>query len=203
MLRWEIEKLRGTEDVWKDIEGKCQKLKDAREKHLTFKQTEQQIEAVLDSLAKLDFVILVDDLVEHLSNRLSVKELIITGQIEMPATWDMIHPTDVFKAIENITGRSYNSKIHRALAGMLLYRSVNATQDQNEPALIAGRPRLFHHSGILEKMGKEIAGPVSKKEVERKVRQSEANYIGGRHWLRVTNYFGGESVVLVFIIAGR
>ena len=166
------------------------------------KKVDYEIEEILRSLSKLDLVIVTDNLVEHLSNRLKIKEYINIDNIEMPAAWTMFNPGEIFRAIQGIIIESVDRKIHRALGEIILFHSVNATVKKRTTLPLVAQLHLFDYADVLENLTREVAGRVSDKAVKKKTNQFKHCYYAGKKWLEIVENFGGNGIVLVFVIAG-
>ncbi|KAL9638685.1 MAG: hypothetical protein Q9164_001393 [Protoblastenia rupestris] len=192
----------GFDHVLIRIKEECQPLKHPHENRLPPKKVNDEIEEILRSLSKLDPVIVTDDLVEHLTNRLKVKEYINIDDMEMPATWTMSDPGEIFRAIHGIMMASIDGKIHRALGEMILFHLVNATVEKRTTLPLVAQPHLFDHADVLEDLAREAAGHVSDKEVKKKTNHFKHSYYAGKKWLEIVESFGGNGIVLIFVIAG-
>lgn len=165
----------------------------------------QEIEAILDTCLELQFGIVRYQLLEFLGNRLSNPG----SRIEINSTWNLSDPNLIFDALQTISNTTLDSKIHRVYGQMRLCISVmeKASQavDRPKPAISKIRGTgtyLAEHLIVLEQLAKDHAGPVTKKEKERKFRSYRSECMAGKNWAKVTKWFGGSGIILIFVCAG-
>ena len=90
-----------------------------RRRHFIVKQ---EINDIFSECQKhLVFFQVKKELLRYLKDRKAVP----ASRIEIPSTWNMTNPGEIFGALKTITSKSWDAKISRAYAQKKLYHSVN------------------------------------------------------------------------------
>ena len=154
--------------------------------------------AILRKMSSLDFDRIKYLLLEFLNNRLRVPGR--ETEIEMPSTWSMSDPEEVFNALKTIHLNSQDCKIHRAYGQIHLYELVEETRahEVTHATSRQGSGRI----ALLDKMAKDSAGDVSKKETNRMKRNFQSESAAGKRWLKIFQLFGNSGIVLIFVCGG-
>lgn len=161
------------------------------EEHGTEPQTDK-VQGIFEASARLDFYMVQNRLVTYLNYRLQVPGL----QFEMPSTWDSAHPHEIFEALQTIKKISADTKIHRAYAQMELFSSVNT----NASSKLRGRSgRTSSELIYLEQLARDKAGPTHWSGI---YNEYHSEYLAGKKWSQIADWFGGSGIVFVLILAG-
>ena len=145
----------------------------------------------------LDFYKTRRELYQHLENR----EKMPCGKLQARTTWDSSDPSEILDTLENVKRNTTDNKIHRAYGQTMLVQSVNAQVAQGYKSTVTGH--RSDHTSLLEELARKKAGPVSKTEADQTIASYFYEYYAGRRWLGVIDWFGGDGIVLVFVIAGK
>lgn len=164
---------------------------------------------------KFDFKRLQSDLLDFLNNRIRTvqkqKSLLrekggATAKTQMPRTWDMSDPDEIYSALIAIKDTTDAAKIHRAFGQMQLYLTV---KQKEKEAIKKGNKTLhgahiLEHRNILDDFAVKNIGDGNTETEKRKVkdahkRESQA----GERWLEVSKMFGGNTAVIIFVVAGK
>ena len=136
------------------------------------------------------------DLLTYLRDR----KVVPGSRIEIPSTWEMTDPSEIFSAIKTITSKSKDAKIHRAYAQMKLRFSIDEKIEKGFKPVFHGK--MSEAANYLEELGIKAAGKVSHGEIKKSVNDHVLTYNAGKRWLEVADWFGGPGVAIVFVIAG-
>ena len=98
------------------------------------------------------------ELLRYLEDRKAVPG----SRIEIPSTWNMTDPGEIFGALKTITSKSWDAKIRRAYAQMKLYYSVNEKIASGFKPVNHGH--FYDERDYLHELGLRAAGKVSDKE---------------------------------------
>ena len=192
----------GTSSIIKPIKEYCletfrddiYRRSDARE--------ELEVEDMLKVCQKLDFAVVQENLLNFFNSKLANPG----GRSEVPGTWDEISdPDQIHKALLGIKATSDDAKIHRAYGQMKLHESVKAKAKicgNYKSNIKLDTVRLFNHSTILDEIASKKAGPRIGREKRKMIDSYHREEAAGRRWLEMKEWFGGDGVVFVFVIAG-
>ena len=197
--RVEVGLTRGTTAVRDQVKREC------LGRHIDNPRKVEEVEAILDTCLSLEFGIVKYQLLEFLGNRLSNPG----SRVEINSTWNLTDPNMIFDALQTISNTNLDSKIHRVYGQMRLFNSVmdKANSAVVKPDFAMSKIRgtgtyLAEHLIILEQLAKDHAGPVTKKERERKFNSYRSEFTAGKRWKQVVEWFGGSGVILIFVCAG-
>ncbi|MCJ1455580.1 hypothetical protein MMC28_005935 [Mycoblastus sanguinarius] len=187
---------RGTRDVTDSIKAYC--FERFGHTHNKARQWEQMGE-VCDNGRKLDSRVVKSKLVTFMENRLQKSG----NRKKTPSTWDMSDPSEIYGALQEIHSTSQDASIHRAYGQMKLFLSVNAKAESGYKLKIdTRRVRMSLWGDILDELAVLRAGRVSRDEIERTISSYHTEYHAGEKWLDVATWFGGDNIVIFFVLAG-
>ncbi len=197
--RTEIGVIRGTPSIVGPIKDQCLTLPC---RVLRPERKDKEIEDVLDVCTSLDLDRAKFSLLEFLDNRLKQP-----GSANgIPPKWNNIsNPCEIFNALQMIKTNSLDAKIHRAFGQIRLFWSVeeSCTDETTVSSMRANGNHEAPHLVILEEWARKHAGPVAETEQRQKIHEYQSEYVAGRRWLEVAEWFGGPGIVLVSVCAGR
>lgn len=159
--------------------------------------THDQIVKILHMIGLLDFFKTRSDLSQYLENRLAMPGKKLQARMD----WNTSNPGEILDALQTVKTTTADAKIHRAFGQTLLFSSVNAQVATGYTPSVKGR--LQEHIAILDGLALKKAGPVSKLEKFRMIDGYRDEYNAGQRWRAITDWFGGNGAVLVFVIAGK
>ena len=161
---------------------------------------------LLDNFAKLDCVMVTDELVEYLSNRLKTHGKARSENTGETTAFNTNDPREICRALQGIIGTSTDAKIRRAYTEILLVQSIDdrVLKNKRSSITIHGGPpaHVADHLWHLHSMAYDIAGPVTTNKKDKKFRELRSEYVAGKKWLQITDWFGNKSVIFVFLLAG-
>ncbi|KAG7007490.1 hypothetical protein G7Y79_00009g025990 [Physcia stellaris] len=156
--------------------------------------------SVFELCQKLDFGRVQSALVRFHQNRLA--EIEDPQKLDrMPSTCDLKDPDDIYDALRITHAHTAVAKIYRAYGQMRLFDTVN-TEAEKQIATDKDGKKLESYTWHLEILATRKAGNVSDDERKAKIKSYKAEYHSGCKWNQVAKWFGGQGVIMVFILAG-
>ena len=156
-----------------------------------------------DEVAKIWKIILVLDFFKtkrELHQYLENREQMPGEKLQTRTNWKTTDPGEILDVLQNVKRNTIDNKIHRAYGQTMLFSSVNAQVATGYKSTVTGH--RSDHAALLEELARKKAGPVSQTEIDQIIASYFYEYYAGRNWLAVIDWFGGNGVVLVFVIAG-
>lgn len=120
----------------------------------------------------------------------------------IPSMCELKDPDAIYDALRITNAHTWVAKIHRAYGQMKLFDAINEKADKEVVHKPEGR-EVMTYIWHLEELARRKAGNVSDDEKRAKIQNYKDEYHGGSKWAQVAKWFGGKSVVMVFIVAGR
>ena len=141
-------------------------------------------------VTKLDPEPLQEDLVEYLRNRLAT-----ASPSPPPLPTADSSTEEILEALHVLHGISTDVVIRCASAQLMLYSSIRRQcSDDSSTA---------EHLDIIRALAAKKAGNVTEKEKDKVCKSYEREYYSGKRWLHVIDMFGGDGVVILFLVAGK
>ena len=137
----------------------------------------------------------------ELQNHLESRSKMPGENLQAHVTWDTSNPSKILDGLEDVMRNTIDNKIHRAYGQTVLFSSVNAQVAKGYRSIATGR--RSNHITILEELAHKRAGTVSAREIEQMAARYLKDYHAGQRWLAVIDWFGGNGIVLIFVIAGK
>lgn len=155
---------------------------------------DREVGEMLYTFQKLDLWQCKSHLEEYLRNR-----LVKPAKASIPLTSTMTDYEEIHDALKGIQATTEHSKIHRAYGQIKFYESIRRQAETN-PRLYVGesiKPIL----NVLCNLAKDRAGGVSSREIEERHRSYKTQFHAGKKWLEVSDWFCGDAIVIIFIVA--
>ena len=156
-----------------------------------------EVTKVLKITLLLDFFKTRRELYQYLENR----EKMPGEKLNTHSKWESTDPSKILDTLENVKRDTVDNKIHRAYGQTMLFSSVNAQVADGYRSTVTGH--RCNHTALLEELARKKAGPVSETETRQIISSYFYEYYAGQRWLAVIDWFGGDGIVLIFLIAGN
>ena len=156
-----------------------------------------EVTKVLKVMSLLDFFRTKRELYQYLENR----EKMPGEKLHTRTYWETDDPSKILETLENVKRNTFDNKIHRTYGQTMLFSSVNAQVAGGYRSTVTGH--RWNHTALLEELARKKAGPVSEMEIRQTISSYFYEYYAGQRWLAVIDWFGGDGIVLVFVIAGN
>ncbi len=163
------------------------------------KSKELQVDELLQECEKLDTDMVKDALVRFLNDRIVVPGS-KTEAAEMPSTWEMSDPGDIFDALQSIKTNTWDAFIHRAHGQMKLHALIKRQMPKVDRLRSDGmyvEPRKI----VIRRLATKKAGPVSEQERRQIEKSYDDEDKAGRRWQQIVDCFGGSGIVIILITA--
>ena len=156
-----------------------------------------EVTKVLKITLLLDYFKTRRELYQYLENR----EKMPGEKLNTRSKWESTDPSKILDTLENVKRDTVDNKIHRAYGQTMLFSSVNAQVADGYRSTVTGH--RCNHTALLEELARKKAGPVSATETRQIISSYFYEYYAGQRWLAVIDWFGGDGIVLIFLIAGN
>ena len=145
----------------------------------------------------LDFFKTKREVYQYLENR----EKMPGEKLHTRSKWESTDPSKILETLQNVKRDTVDNKIHRAYGQTMLFSSVNAQVADGYRSTVTGH--RCNHTALLEELARQKAGPVTETEIRQIISSYFYEYYAGQRWLAVIDWFGGDGIVLIFLIAGN
>ena len=147
-------------------------------------------------ITKLDPEDVREELLEYLHNRLAK-----TTPTDLPTASAASSLEDIVDVLHVLNGVNEDVTIRCAYAQILLFYSVQQRVSNNREI-----PRGNHRAAylnVLKDVAARKAGGVSERESDRIYKSYQRDYHAGKNWVDVIDMFGGDAIVILFVLAGK